>query len=234
MPEWLNGAFVADQDLSPRVLALRLAAALVAGVVVAGIYRITHGKGDAQSRSLMATVVLLSVLIAMTTLVIGNSVARAFSLVGALAIVRFRTVVEDTRDTAFVIFAVSVGMAIGAGFLLVPVIGVPVAALAAWLFRPAAFGDGGGSRAGDGAAWRLTVRTGLAAPEPGAPQSASWRRVLEGRTRSAALLSASTTRQGSALETVMRVHLSPGTEPEAVVAELNRVPGVHGAELARE
>jgi hypothetical protein len=46
--------------------------------------------------------------------VIGDNVARAFSLVGALSIVRFRTVVRDTQDTAYVIFAVAVGMAVGA------------------------------------------------------------------------------------------------------------------------
>ena len=57
---------------------------------------------------------LLSILIAMVTQVIGDNIARAFSLVGALSIVRFRTVVRDTQDTAFVIFAVAVGMAMGA------------------------------------------------------------------------------------------------------------------------
>src|SRR2546430_13730647 len=46
-----------------------------------------------------------------STQVIGDNVARAFSLVGALSIVRFRTVVRDTQDTAYVIFAVVVGMA---------------------------------------------------------------------------------------------------------------------------
>src|SRR5207248_6540957 len=70
------------------------------------------------------------------TMVIGNNSARAFSLVGVLAIVRFRTVVEDTRDTAFVIFAVAVGMAVGAGFLKVALVGLPFAAAAAFLFRP--------------------------------------------------------------------------------------------------
>ena len=49
---------------------------------------------------------LLSILIAMVTQVIGDNIARAFSLVGALSIVRFRTVVRDTQDTAYVIFAV--------------------------------------------------------------------------------------------------------------------------------
>src|SRR6185437_11876796 len=79
------------------------------------------------------TLVLLSVLIAMVTQVIGNNVARAFSLVGTLAIVRFRTVVRDTRDTAYVIFAVVIGMAIGAADLWIAIIGLIIIALAALL-----------------------------------------------------------------------------------------------------
>jgi hypothetical protein len=79
--------------------------------------------------------VLLAVLIAMVTEIIGDSVARAFSLVGALSIVRFRTVVRDTQDTAYVIFAVVVGMAIGASNPWVAVIGIAVVAAAAALTR---------------------------------------------------------------------------------------------------
>jgi len=75
------------------------------------------------------------VLIAMVTQVIGDNVARAFSLVGALSIVRFRTVVQDTKDTAFVIFAVIVGMAVGAGQYTVAVCGLAAVGAAAGLFR---------------------------------------------------------------------------------------------------
>ena len=66
---------------------------------------------------------LLSALIAMVAQVVGNNAALAFSLVGALSIVRFRTVVRDTEDTAFVIFAVVVGMSVGVHNLMVASIG---------------------------------------------------------------------------------------------------------------
>ena len=89
-------------------------------------YLASHGRERSQPAPLATTLVLLSMLIAMVSIVIGNSVARAFSLVGALSIVRFRTVVDDTRDTAFVIFAVIVGMAAGAGLFLVALVGVPL------------------------------------------------------------------------------------------------------------
>jgi hypothetical protein len=118
-------------SLGPAELTVRLLAALLLGLAVACIYRCSHGRRKEDARVLFATLVLLSLLIAMVALVIGNSVARAFSLVGALSIVRFRTVVDDTRDTAFVIFSVVVGMAAGAGLLFVPLLGLPLVAMTA-------------------------------------------------------------------------------------------------------
>ncbi len=118
---------------------VRLLIALVLGAVVAWVYRRTRSGADFTA-SFPPTLVLLAVLIAMVTQVIGDNVARAFSLVGALSIVRFRTVVRDTQDTAFVIFAVVVGMAVGASDPWVAMIGIAVVELAAFLMmhRPSA------------------------------------------------------------------------------------------------
>ena len=54
----------------------------------------------------------------------GNNAARAFSLVGAVSVIRFRTPLEDTRDTAFVLFAVILGMASGVGYFEVGLLGL--------------------------------------------------------------------------------------------------------------
>ena len=84
---------------------------------MAAIYFLTQRRGRAETASLVSTLVLITVLLAMVSIVIGNNTARAFGLAGVLSIIRFRTVVEDTRDTAFVIFAVITGMAVGSGLL---------------------------------------------------------------------------------------------------------------------
>src|SRR5215471_708600 len=133
MPDWLVEGAPTEMPVLLQTMALRLGLALVFGGLVAVIYRGTHARDKADGHALATTLVLLSVLIAMVSLVMGNSVARAFSLVGALSIVRFRTVVEDTRDTAFVIFSVIVGMAAGAGLLLVPLVGIPTVGVSALL-----------------------------------------------------------------------------------------------------
>jgi uncharacterized membrane protein YhiD involved in acid resistance len=48
-------------------------------------------------------------------MVIGNNLARAFGLVGAMSIIRFRTAVRDVQDIVFIFFALAVGMASGVG-----------------------------------------------------------------------------------------------------------------------
>jgi hypothetical protein len=226
MPEWLRGTFQDNVDTSLSVVTVRLAAALALGLVVAGVYRVTQGRSGGQSAGLIATLVLLTLLIAMVTLVISNSansVALAFSLVGALSIVRFRTVVEDTRDTAFVIFAVAVGMAVGAGFLVVPLVGIPFAALAAFLFRPRPGEVGQGPFD-----FTLVVRVGVG-HRPEVLLRESFAKHLE-RAR---LLATVTARQGVAFDLTYGVRLRQEDSAAALVAELNGIEGVQGAELRR-
>jgi len=91
-------------------------------------------SGRPADSALAGTLVLLTVLLCLTALVVGDNVARAFSIVGALSIVRFRTVVDDTRDTAFVVFAVAIGLAAGAGFFWLPLLALPVGAAASMCF----------------------------------------------------------------------------------------------------
>ena len=137
MSDFLKTHFVNGPNIEPLDVLVRLCLALVLGGVVAWIYRRTRKSAEISS-SFPVTLVLLAVLIAMVTQIVGDNVARAFSLVGALSIVRFRTVVRDTQDTAYVIFAVVVGMAAGANNLWVGLIGIGVVGLAAYLMMACA------------------------------------------------------------------------------------------------
>lgn len=234
MPEWLNTAIAADAALPFERLVGRMLLALVLGGAVAAVYRLTHGRAADPAKGLMATLVLLTVLIAMMTLVIGDNVARAFSLVGALAIVRFRTVVEDTRDTAFVIFAVSVGMAVGAGFVMVPLVGIPVAALAAFMFQmPSA---GAADMPAEAASFDLTVRVGAGLSATGggpeeAPIDSAIRAVLDRHADHVHLRRIATARQGAQIEQELRVRLRRGSSPASLLSALQGVDGVQGVEI---
>jgi hypothetical protein len=224
VPEFFTRTFSSDSNIPLQSLIVREATSLVLGCVIALVYRFTHGRRAEQPVPMMATLVLLTVLIGMISSVIGDNIARAFSLVGALAIVRFRTVVDDTRDTAFVIFAVGVGMAVGAGYLKVPLVCIPAATLAAVIFRP--FDTG---LPGNGAVRTLVVRGGLELPQPAALES-----VLRTQLATFRMTGVATVRQGSALERTYRVRLRPHTTGEELLKSLNGLEGVQGVELGAE
>lgn len=97
---------------SPDEVLINLAIAFVLTMCIAFTYRATH-RGLSYSQSFVLTLVLVGVITAMVIMVIGNNLARAFALVGALSIIRFRTVVKDTKDTAYVFFSLAVGLASG-------------------------------------------------------------------------------------------------------------------------
>lgn len=223
MPEWLKTALVAGPELHLAPLVLRLTASLALGLVVAMTYRGTRRPANIAA-SFPATLVLLCVLIAMVTQVIGDNVARAFSLVGALSIVRFRTVVRDTKDTAFVIYSVAVGMALGAGQLAVAMTGMAAVTAAAVLFRDAAV-----STEFAAPSVVLVVRMALA-PE----LDAHVREILSRHTTDLDLHSAATIRHGAALELTFRLRLNPTATLPAIVADLNQLDGIHTVEIRRD
>ena len=113
---------------SVEVLLASLGAATVLGAAVAGLY-LWSCRHRESAPGLPSTLVLLSILITMVTMAIGDRAATAFTLVGTLAIVRFRTPVRDIRDTAFVILAVAVGLSNGADNIQVAIIGTGFVAL---------------------------------------------------------------------------------------------------------
>ena len=222
MPEFLTSPFATAAPVAPLDVLVRLLVALVLGGVVAWIHRCTSRRAEASS-SFGATLVLLSVLIAIVTQVIGDNVARAFSLVGALSIVRFRTVVRDTQDTAYVIFAVVIGMAVGAHNLWVAGIGLGVGGLAAYLLmmRGRLFPPGP-------PAVVLNVRVGL-----GHDLDKLLGGTLDAYLQERELTSVATTKQGIAFDVTYQARLRASGAAHELVKALTRLDGVQGASLQR-
>jgi hypothetical protein len=230
MPDFLRDSLVEFQTPPPVVVLLRLVAALVLGALVALVYRLTRSVSE-EGRSFTGTLVLLSILIAMVTQVIGDNVARAFSLVGALSIVRFRTVVRDTQDTAFVIFAVGVGMAVGAGNHWVAIGGIAIVGIAALLMKQprAAELDGpAGAPAEAEEPFELQVRLGI-----GHDPHVVVGPTLDAHVRARRLMSLATARQGLSVDAIYRTALRTDESADALLRALNRLDGVQSVALQR-
>jgi len=88
---------------------------LVCSFVVSMIYRYTY-RGPGYSESFVHSIVFLSVITSLVIMVIGNNLARAFGLVGALSIIRFRTAIKDTIDIVYIFLGLAIGMAAGVGY----------------------------------------------------------------------------------------------------------------------
>lgn len=113
-------------DLSTTFTLLDVAAvfflSLVLSLFIGWVYRATH-RGVSYSQTYVHTLVLFGVTVAFIMLIIGTNLARAFTLVGALSIVRFRHAVKESRDVAFVFLVMAVGMACGTRFYMLATFG---------------------------------------------------------------------------------------------------------------
>lgn len=209
-----------DEPFAADVIAARVLLAAVYGFVAAVIFRLTLARNRPDVRTMPTTLVLLAALIALVSMVIGNQLAQAFGLVGALSVVRFRTVVDDTADTAFVIFAVVIGMAIGNGYAVLATVGLPLvgaaAAIMAWWDTP---------RAVDKRAV-LKVRVGLGV-DPTAAVSPLFAEHLTEFTVTAL----ETVNKGACVEVTYSVRMKGPDAPLALVSGLNKTEGVQGVEL---
>lgn len=88
---------------------------LVCSFAISLIYRFTY-RGPGYSESFVDSIVFLSVITTIVIMIIGNNLARAFGLVGALSIIRFRTAIKDTLDIVYIFLALAIGMASGVGY----------------------------------------------------------------------------------------------------------------------
>jgi len=109
-------------EYSPASILLSLLLAFVLGQIMAWTYVWTH-SGLSYSRSYTQSLVIMTIVVALVMIVIGNSIVTAFGLLGALALIRFRNVLKDTRDTVFVFMSLVVGMAVGTQRFMIAILG---------------------------------------------------------------------------------------------------------------
>jgi uncharacterized membrane protein YhiD involved in acid resistance len=124
---------------TPQILLLSLLLAFILGQIIAWVYYFTH-SGLSYSRSYVQSLILLTVVVAMVMAVIGNNIITAVGLMGALALIRFRNIIKDTRDVAFIFCALVVGMAAGSQRYLTAIIGTIILSLIAIYLHLTNFG----------------------------------------------------------------------------------------------
>ncbi len=188
------------------VLTIVLSFAL--SMVIGWMYKITH-RGVSYSQSYVQTLVLLAMVVGIVMLVIGSNIARAFTLVGALSIVRFRNAVKETRDVGYIFFAMAIGMACGTRFYLLAVVATAMIAGLLWVMDRYDF------FAKEAAVQLLKVRL---------PSDLSYRGLFDEAFRRYAnrytLVAMETVLAGTLTELVYSVELKRNADVEAFLREL--------------
>jgi len=109
---------------------------LIAGLIAAIIYlsyKVSH-HAALYSRKFNVSLVMLTLVTTLVMNVIGNNIALSLGMVGALSIVRFRTAIKDPRDTAYIFWAIAVGICCGVSDYLIALIGSAIIFLFLLLF----------------------------------------------------------------------------------------------------
>jgi uncharacterized membrane protein YhiD involved in acid resistance len=158
-------------------------------------------------------------IVSLVMMVIGNNIVTAFGLIGALAIIRFRNVLKDTRDTVFIFLALVIGMASGSGKYLTAIVGTSGTVIVALYLHFTSFGTLGRF---DG---HLSL---LAAPEDGGPDFA---RVIERFCRSSKRMSVRQSGSGRASEYIFQIRLRDRTRSQELLDALRGTPGVADVSL---
>lgn len=220
----LERALLLEQvsTLGPQAVVQLLLVAFVLGLAVAMVHRwsVPHRL---VPPSLVASLAMLPVVSALVLMVIGNSLARAFSLVGALAIVRFRTRLRSTWDITFVFLSLAVGIACGIGNPEIAALGTGVAVLAV-----AVLGVVPGAKPQSDV---HLLRCDVSAWQVGEAQLVP---VIDRHVSRRWLTSARTMRFGETLSLNYRVILSRGGSLESLTRELASVEGVERVTLLSE
>jgi hypothetical protein len=145
-------------------VALRLLIAWLAAMALGWVYAGSHGVLSYKP-TFVRSIVLLSLVVCMIVNVVGDSIAQAFGMMAALAIVRFRTAIREPRDALFLFGAVALGMTAGLGMTGVTVVATVVLGLVSTYLHRTAYG----TRSGDEGS--LVFRFAGGAPEDEAVQA---------------------------------------------------------------
>ena len=109
-------------SITTQELLINFLAAIIAGAIIFLSYRFSH-SGAVYSGRFNVSLWMLALVTTMVMCVIGNNIALSLGMVGALSIVRFRTAIKDARDTAYIFWAIAVGICCGISDFVTALIG---------------------------------------------------------------------------------------------------------------
>jgi uncharacterized membrane protein YhiD involved in acid resistance len=120
-----------QEELLASVIRLPLAALLGAALAL----RPRRNGTPERQPAVVQTQIILAVVGSLIMLVVGASLARAFGIVGAANLIRYRSKIDDPKDAVVMLCALSVGLASGVGLYGLAAIGTLFIAACLWIIE---------------------------------------------------------------------------------------------------
>ncbi len=139
---WTDLFFDADMGSfvgGPETILLCLLLAFSIGHVIGWVYMWTH-TGLSYSQMFTSSLLVMPVIVALVMLLMAGNIIIAFGLFAVFAVVRFRNVLKDTRDTSFILWAIVEGMSVGTMRFSTAIVGCIAVALVFLYMRFTSFG----------------------------------------------------------------------------------------------
>lgn len=105
------------EEISEMGIIICILVSVILGFIVSAVYMISS-KSKKYSANFACTLVVLPVIVTAIIMLIGSDIAKAISLGGVFALVRFRSVPGDSKDIVSVFYCMSVGLACGMGYVV--------------------------------------------------------------------------------------------------------------------
>ena len=220
MDQTANTGIISDfTDIShiyyPSEILINLVLSFILGVLISLIYKKTH-KGLSYSQSFMVTNIFVAVIVCMVIMIIGNSLARAFALVGALSIIRFRTVVKDTKDTAYIFWSLAAGMAAGTGSYFLAIAGsIIISGIALILFF---------TNFGSIIKSEFIVQFRINSNDPNI--TSQYNKLISDFTKSHTLLSSESSGDGQTIKVSFDVVMKEEMKQNELISKISKIDGV--------
>jgi uncharacterized membrane protein YhiD involved in acid resistance len=203
------------QDLSGTFttfdIVVSLSLSFVLSATIGFVYRKTH-KNVSYSQSYVQTLVIVGMVISLIMLVVGSNIARAFALVGALSVIRFRNAIKETRDVGFIFLVMAIGMTTGTRFYLLAIAATIAICLVLLLMHRFNW-------------YKLDVQRQVIKVQvpPDAGYTAVVEDVLIDMCKEFELVSTESVRAGALTELYYTAQLKSNVKPAAVIDALGRV-----------
>ncbi len=202
---------LAQTETSAAVILFNILLAFALSMSIVWLWRRTH-KGLSYSQSFAFTIAMLGPLATIVMMIVQNNLIGAFALLGAFSLIRFRTIIKETRDVAFLFFSLAVGVATGTNNYTIAILAtVIVSGIILLLYK---FNFGSGERTG----FLLTVEgNGAFSPD-------SLTAPFERFTNYHELLHARKTREEA--EYAFSLHLKNPADAEPLMEQVRSAPNV--------